>query len=342
MLRAGIAGFGFMGRMHYRCWKSLKGAEVSAICDVDPDIIARTRQACGNIAGADGDVDFKNIEVYLDFEEMLSAAELDVVSITLPTHLHAKASKTALQAGFHVLCEKPMALDVTQCRRMAAASKKSGKILQIGHCIRFWPEYARAKQLIDEGEYGKVVAATFRRLGSMPDWSANNWLGDDKNSGGMVLDLHIHDTDFVQYLFGMPRAVCSYGAKTAAGSVRHIVSRYLYDDDKAITAEGSWAMMPSFGFQMSFNIVTEKATIVYDSSRRPTFKVCPAEGDSFTPKLEEGDGYSRQIEHFAGLIAGRKLPEIISLKQSMNSIIIARAEMESLQKGEKVPVNPAE
>ena len=169
---------------------------------------------------------------------------------------------------------------------MITEAKRSGKTLQIGHCVRFWPEYAKAKQIVDSGEYGKVIAAIFQRLGSAPTWSKDNWFMDEKRSGGVALDLHIHDTDFVQYLFGMPCAVSSFGAKGLSGELLHIVTRYLYDDDKVVIAEGSWAMMPSFGFEMSFNIMTEKATIVYDLTREPAFKLCPAKGQFFTPEVK--------------------------------------------------------
>ena len=98
-----------------------------------------------------------------------------------------------------------MALTVTDCDRMIQAARKSGKILQIGHCVRFWPEYAKAKEIVDSGKYGRVVAAMFQRLGAAPGWSVDNWFINEKRSGGVALDLHIHDTDYVQYLFGMPK-----------------------------------------------------------------------------------------------------------------------------------------
>ena len=338
MLRVGIAGFGFMGRMHYKCWKALKNAEVVAVCDVNPNIEEDTKRAVGNIGDAQQAVDFTSLKLYTDFEKMLKGAKLDAVSITLPTYLHADCSAKALSAGVSVMCEKPMALNAQDCRRMIAEAERSKKVLQIGHCVRFWPEYAKAKELIDSGEYGKVIAATFQRLGAAPTWSADNWFMDEARSGGMALDLHIHDTDFVQYLFGTPRAVCSFGAKGPGGGLVHIVTQYLYGDDKVVTAEGGWAMMPAFGFEMSFNIVLEKATLVYDLTREPAFKVCPAKGEAFTPEVEEGDGWFLQIAHFAKAISGEKVQPITTLEQSMNSVKIIEAEKESASKGQKVSI----
>jgi predicted dehydrogenase len=338
MLKVGIAGFGFMGRTHFKCWKKVKGAEVTAICDVNPNIEEDTKKAVGNIGDTSDKIDFDGLNLYTDYEEMLAKEKLDAVSITLPTYLHPENSIKALAAGVNVLCEKPMALTAKACEGMIAEAKRSGKILQIGHCVRFWPEYAKAKEIIDSGEYGKVIAGTFQRLGSAPTWSIDNWFLDEQRSGGVALDLHIHDTDYVQYLFGMPKAVCSVGAKGPGGGLLHISTQYIYDNDTAITAEGGWGMMPAFGFEMSFNIVLEKATLVYDLTRQPAFKVCPAKGETFTPKVEEGDGWFLQIAHFARAVSGKKVQQITSLEQSMNSVKIVEAEKLSASRGKKVSI----
>jgi predicted dehydrogenase len=139
-MRVGIVGFGFMGRMHYRCWKGLEGVEIAAICDAKVNIAEDAEKAAGNIEGAADAVELKRVRIYRDFERMLSEEKLDAVSVTLPTYLHADFSEKALQTGVNVLCEKPMALNVADCERMIEAAKTSGKVLQIGHCVRFWPE----------------------------------------------------------------------------------------------------------------------------------------------------------------------------------------------------------
>jgi len=339
MLRIGIAGLGFMGRMHYKCWQRLKGVEVVAVCDDNPNIEEDTKRAVGNVGETEEAIDFSSLQLYRDFEKMLEEAKLDAVSIALPTYLHADYSIKALQAGLNVLCEKPMALNVQDCRRMIAEAKRSGKVLQIGHCVRFWPEYAKAKEIVDSGKYGRVIAATFQRLGAAPTWSIDNWFLDEKRSGGMALDLHIHDTDYVQYLFGMPRAVSSFAAKGPTGELLHIVTQYLYDDDKVVTAEGGWAMMPGFGFEMSFNIAMEKATIVYDLTRQPMFKICSAKGQPFTPDVEKDDGWFLQIAHFAKVIRGEKVRPITTLQESLNSVKIVEAEKKSARKRQKVSIS---
>lgn len=336
MLKVGIAGLGFMGRTHYQCWKSIENVEITAICDLNLDMQQET-QVSGNIEKTDDAIDLSGLHLYNDFDKMLAGEKLDAVSITLPTYLHTDYSIKALSAGVNVLCEKPMALNVEDCMRMIAAAKQSKKLLQIGQCVRFWPEYAVAKEIVESGRYGRVVAATFQRLSAAPLWSMDNWIMDEKLSGGMALDLHIHDSDFIQYLFGMPEAVCSYGAKGSDGGLKHIITQYLYDDkEKVVTAEGSWAMSPTFGFEMSFNIMLEKATLVYDMTREPVFKVCPIEGKEYTPEIEAGDGWLLEIVHFARALNGEKVEPVTTLEQSMNSVKIVLAEKESVDKMQKI------
>lgn len=338
MVSVGIVGLGFMGRMHFRCYKALDNVNIVAICDADEGKFAGPGGAAGNIAGAEQPLDLAGIELFTDFDKMLAKARLDAVSITLPTYMHGDFTIKTLEAGVNVLCEKPMAMDQAQCEDMIAAAEKSGKVLQIGHCIRFWPEYAKTKQLVDSGQYGRVLAASFRRLSATPQWSWDNWLLDGARSGGALMDLHIHDSDFVQHLFGMPGAVFTQAAKGPSGGFDYVATQYIYSDEKIVIAEGGFVTTPSFGFEMSFNIILEKATIVFDCTRKPQFRLCPIKGDSFTPEVEAGDGYSLEIAHFVKTVNGQKVPEIITPAQSLNSIKLVLAEKKSAQTGKEVAI----
>jgi predicted dehydrogenase len=142
----------------------------------------------------------------------------------------------------------------------------------------------------------------------------------------------------VQYLFGMPKAVYARCTNGPSGDCDHIATHYLYDDDRVITAEGSWLMSPSFGFEMSFNIVLEKATIVFDNTRKPTFKVCPIDKDAFTPEVESEDGWSLQIAHFVKTVSGQNVPEITTPADSLNSVKLVLAEKQSAQTGKEVTI----
>jgi len=336
MLRVGIVGFGFMGRMHYRCWRQTPSVEVVALCEADSRSLEGTTATQGNIAGAEGDVDLSKLRIYGELAPMLAAERLDAVSITVPTHLHPACAIAALESGAHVLCEKPIALDLGDAQRMVEASERCGRLLQVGHCVRFWPEYAEAKRIVDAGTYGRVLAATFQRLAATAARKAGGWFTNEKLSGGMPLDLHIHDTDFVHYLFGMPRAVCSVGVEGAEGGVTHMATRYEYADGKLVTAEGGWAMMPSYGFVMRFHLVLERATLDYDMRQKPSLRVCPAGAEAFSPEIGDGDGYAREVAHFARRVQGENVPTVITAQEAMDSLRIVQAERESVRRGERV------
>ena len=336
MTRVGIIGLGFMGKMHFRCYQALDDVQVLAICDTDKGKFADTGGTAGNIAGAEAPLDLTGINLYDDFDQMLAGDKLDALSITLPTYLHKEYAVKALNAGVNVLCEKPMAMSVEDAEQIVGAAEQAGMLLQTGHCIRFWPEYAKTKEIIDSGEYGKVLAATFQRLSLTPTWSWNNWLMDPAKSGSAALDLHIHDSDYVQYVFGMPKTIFSRAAGGPSGQFDHIVTQYVYDDDRVVTAEGGWSMTAGFGFEMSFNIVLDKATISYDCTRDPAFKVAPAAGEAFTPEIAGGDGYSNEIAHFVQAVQGKNVPEIITPTQSVDSIRLILAEKESATSGQIV------
>ncbi|MFO0909642.1 MAG: Gfo/Idh/MocA family oxidoreductase [Isosphaeraceae bacterium] len=336
MIRVGIVGLGFMGRMHYRCWKAAEGATITAICEANPKVLADANKAVGgNVGGAADQIDFEGLTVFSDLGELLASKTVDALSITLPTFLHADTTIRALEAGVHVLCEKPMALDVAQCDRMVAAARANNRVLQIGHCIRFWPEYVVTRALVNSGQYGRVIGASFRRFSATPGWSPDNWFADEQRSGGQPLDLHIHDTDYIHYLFGMPSAVASTGDE----SLSYISTQYYYPDGKGVVAESTWRMAPSFGFEMSFVIALEKATIVYDCTRTPAFKVCPSEGEAFTPEIPSGDGYSREIEHFAQAVAGKAVEPVVTPEQSRETIRLVLAEKESARKQTRVSLS---
>ncbi|MGE3821127.1 MAG: Gfo/Idh/MocA family protein [Isosphaeraceae bacterium] len=333
MIRVGIVGLGFMGRMHYRCWKGVQDAEVVAVCEANPKVLAAADQAqAGNIAGAADRLDLSQVAIHHDLDALLASKTVDALSITLPTFLHAETTVKALESGVHVLCEKPMALSLEECDRMVAAATASGKTLQVGHCIRFWPEYVVAREIVQSGRYGKVVGASFRRFSAEPSWSPDRWFADEARSGGQPLDLHIHDTDYIHYLFGLPVAVTS----VADTPQTYISTQYHYAERAAVVAESTWRMAPSFGFEMSFVIVLESASIHYDCTRSPAFRVCPAGEDAFTPEVPPGDGYEREIRHFARSLTDKTIDPVVTPEQSRETVRLVLAEKKSAREGVRV------
>lgn len=323
--------------MHFGHWKRQKGFEVVALCDKNTAQFKEGIEG-GNLAGADNSTDYGTAVIYEDFDRMLAEADLDVISLTLPTPLHVPLTVQALQAGVSVLCEKPMALDAEACQAMldAAAQAPRGAQLMIAHCLRFWPCYTYLKQLIDTRKYGQVVAASFKRYSAMPGWGKGpNWFTDESKSGGVALDLHIHDADMVNYLFGMPKSVTSSASYNSAGVMTHITT--LYDvGGPVVSAEGCWAMTQTFGFEASYMVTFEDAVVVMDVNRADALSVYPARGKKFAPKIKGGDGYEYEIRWFADKLRGLDVESVITPEQSRDSVRIIDAEKLSARSGSKV------
>lgn len=338
MLRVGIVGIGMMGRLHFKCYRQLKDVKIAAVCDIEKSRLNGEAEIVGNLRGGDVSLDLAGVELYYDFKEMLSKADLDVLSVTVPTNIHRDFTVMALGKGIHVLCEKPMALDEKSCNDMIKIAENKGLVLQIGHCLRFWPEYIKLSEIVRSGEFGDVLVASFRRLSAYPRWSWNNWLMKEDCSGGALLDLHIHDSDFIQYLFGMPKTVNSRGIKGPSGGFDHVITDFNYNDKKIINAEASWIMPRSFGFEMSFHIVLEKATIIFSSKQSPTMKIFPDAGEPFTPAISDVSGHMGEIRNFIDKIKGRDVPAVTTPRQSLNSVRIVLAEKESAKISREVMI----
>ena len=320
MTKIAIVGFGFMGRMHYGNWKKIRGAKVVAICDAN--LAQLTTVTGGNIAGSDSTTDFTGVDIYDDFAKMLAAGGFDVVDVTLPTPLHPDMTVAALRAGYHVLCEKPMALKVRDCDRMLKAAEASGKTLLIAQCLRFWPEYVALRKLVLSGRCGRVVAADFFRASCAPDpKGAHGWFLDEKKSGGCLLDLHIHDADMIAWLFGKPKCVSAWTHLRADGVLNHAQLRYAYPD-KIVSATVSWAAARTLGFEASFRVTLEDATIVLDAKRPNPFMVYPSTGKPFAPKVPKMGAYEAEQRYFLDLLAGRADTSILTARDARDSIAL--------------------
>ena len=308
-LQIGIIGLGFMGRCHFETWAKVRGARLAAVCDIDPRKRAGDWSGtAGNLGGSAARTDLSGLRIYARAEEMFADPDLDVVDITLPTYLHAEYAVAALRAGKHVICEKPMARTSTEARRMQAAAKAANRQLCVAQCIRFWPAYAVAAEQVRTGKLGLVVSATFRRVSPKPTWSWKNWLMDETKSGGCVLDLHIHDADFVLSLFGPPQAVSSQGSAAGPGGVDHVITSYRYADGKLVTAEGAWEHTAGFPFSMTFVLAGEKASLTLAEDGK--LRRHDAKGTNVLP-VPEGDGYLHELQHFAGCLARNRPSSVV-------------------------------
>lgn len=336
-VNVGIVGLGFMGKMHFDTYAKLKHARVVAICDEDPKKRAGDWSSIlGNIGGQGRKVNLSRLHVYAKLGDMLADPAVQVVDVTLPTAFHAKAAIAALGAGKHVICEKPIAIDAGEATRMVKAAKRARRRLFVAHCIRFWPSYVVARDAVRSGRYGRVLTATFRRFSTTPTWSWHNWLQDPKTSGACALDLHIHDADFLLYLFGKPKAVTSHGGGLRRGRIDHIVTSYDYGDGRLITAEGAWEYAAGYPFSMSFTIAMEKATLVMTPDLR--LHLYRLKGKPTELPVPQGDGYSAELKHFIDCLRRSQPSPVVSPESALASVKLIEDEVRSARFGRPVRV----
>lgn len=334
-VNVGLVGVGFMGATHIKAYFKIPGARLAAVCDAtripaDGDL----SRIGGNIGDAKPlKLDMTQIKGYAKFEDMLADPAIDLIDICVPTPKHHPLTLAALAAGKHVICEKPMARTPALCREIVAAAARAKGYFMPAMVMRFWPEWAWLKKIIDDKTYGKVLSARFRRVSSPPGWSkANYFKGDD--SGGALLDLHIHDTDFVQFCFGRPHSVYSTGITRYSGAPDHVFTAYQVNGCFPVVAEGSWIMTEGFGFKMEYTVVFEKATSDYDSSRGPEALKVFEEGHA--PRVIPGakeDGYEMELRHMIDSIQNGTRPNIATAADGLSSVEICEAEAQSIKTG---------
>ena len=196
MIRVGIAGCGKIAQVrHLPEYQAHPQAQIAGLFDLN-------RERAQSLALQYG------ARVYASYEEMLADPGIDAVSVCSANVAHADMTVAALNAGKHVLCEKPMAVTLQDCERMAAAARDCGKTLMIGQNQRLAAAHVKARELIEEGAIGKVITfSTSFRHGGPETWSvdpgAGTWFFDkSKAAMGVLADLGIHKTDLIQFLTG--------------------------------------------------------------------------------------------------------------------------------------------
>ncbi len=338
MVNVGIVGLGFMGLTHIKAYFQVPNARIAAICDaVRLPTDGKLSSVSGNIATTDQiQLDMTQVKAYRDYQEMLANPGVDLVDICVPTPLHAGIAIAALKAGKHVICEKPLARNTTVCRQIVEASRGAKGYFMPAMCLRFWPEWAWLKTAITGNTFGKVLAARFRRVSAPPGWSQSSYFkGDD--SGGALLDLHIHDTDFIQFCFGRPKSVFSSGQVVFSGAVDHVVTLYEVAGGATVSAEGSWVMNAGFPFNMAYTVNFEKATLDYDSGRgAEALRLFEAGQEPLTVKVEGIDGYVGELAHMVEAIQNGRPPSVVTGEDGMNAVEICEAEEKSVKTGQVV------
>ena len=339
MIKVGLVGYGFMGKMHSQCYEATGEAKVVALADVESDRRDEAKAKLG-------------CETYKSIEDMLASADIDTVDICTPTYLHEEHVVASAEAGKDIMCEKPMSLTLESCDRMIAAVNKVGVKMMIGQVIRFWPEYQVIKKLVDSGKYGKVQWLSARRFSPPANWAWQDWLADPAKSGGGILDLHIHDQDFIAYLIGLPKKIQARAVPGCKGGLESVQALgWGHESGANSYAEGSLAMAPGYAFNMALIVECEKASIKLDIGDDPSLMVYPFDGEPFAPELPAVDvgsstetqgnigslgGYYNEIKYFVDCVTSGKRPEIVTPETAREAVRLCLAVRKSAETGDVV------
>jgi myo-inositol 2-dehydrogenase/D-chiro-inositol 1-dehydrogenase len=203
-VRFGLIGYGAWGRCHAAAIAKTPGAELAAIA-------ARSAESC-----AAAREQFPGARIYSDYRELLTQANLDVIDVVLPSHLHREVGCAALSAGRHLLLEKPMALSVAQCDDLLLAARRHERLLAIGHEMRLSSLWGKVKELIDQGFIGEPQHVLVELSRKPYRTGADGWRYDIQRVGSWVLEEPIHFFDLARwYLASVGEPLEVYAAAKA-------------------------------------------------------------------------------------------------------------------------------
>ncbi len=328
-MRVGIVGVGAMGTVHAAAWRETPAEMVG--------FVASSEATAQPLAAQYG------CRTYGSLAELLPA--VDVVDLCTPTHLHHEQTLQAAAAGKHVVCEKPLARTIAQAKAMIAACQAAGVQLLVAHVVRFFPEYVQAKAAVDAGEVGQLAVLRFKRNVFQPKKAEDNWFVDTDKSGGMILDLMIHDFDCARWLAGdvvrvMARRV---GHQQPSAPFDHALAILTHANGAISHVEGSWAYPPPT-FRTQFEIAGSLGLILHDSDGTAavrTFRHQQPTADApdvpvpNNPLLE--DPYTTQIKAFYAALA-HDAPLAVTADDGLKALEIALAAMESARTGRVIGI----
>ncbi len=323
MLRVAVVGSGTMGKVHSGAYEQMPGVHLAGIVDrskVRGEQLARERST----------------HAYSSLEDLLAQEQVDVVDICLPTDLHRAYAEKAFAAGKHVICEKPVARTLADAWAMHDASLKAGVQLHVAQVLRFFPEYKMAREIVQRGELGEIKMAQAVRGGVFPR-GVEDWYANVERSGSLIVDMMIHDIDFLRWCFGEVERV--YARNLLQNEMNRIDHAYVsLRFKKGIVAqlEGTWAY-PS-GFHTVLELTGQAGVLRHrseDSVPVETFfhaQAANAGGVAVPESPLAKDPYYAELEHFIDCIAGSAKP-IVSVHDAIMALEIGLAALESARTG---------
>ncbi len=228
-LRVGFIGTGGIAQAHLAAWDKIADAEVVALCDINPQALRSSAEKWGVPAE----------RCFADYRKMLSAVDLDIVDVCTPNAAHAKPTVAALQAGAHVLVEKPAATSAREVEQMIQAGKDAGRLLMVAQVMRFSTEGQLCKHWVSQGLVGEIYwgRAEYLRRRGVPAWGA--FIDKAASAGGPCYDIGVHVLDMALHLMDFPEPVTvSAGTYLKIANrpslMKHDIKRYTVPEDFAV------------------------------------------------------------------------------------------------------------
>lgn len=327
MIAVALLGGGFMGAAHAAAYRSLADrVRVKALLSRGSD---RSRKLAASLGA----------RLVGDLDEAVNDPDLDAVDICLPTYLHRKAAETAFSAGRHVFLEKPLALTLAEGDSILSAAEQSGRILMVGHVLRFWPGYLKLHETVAGGSLGRPRAISAYRLSPPAEW--NSWMEDPSLSGGVALDVMIHDLDQVNWLLGRPVSVLARSPNPG-----HVIATVECERGTVGFVEASMSMPAQYPFSSGIRVLCEAGAAEYQFRAAPAseggnigrphlvsgLQIYPS-GGSNRVNVDRADPWQMEVEYFLECIEQRRAPDRGTGEQARLALLAALTVNRSLLSG---------
>ena len=317
-----LAGAGFMAGTHVTQYSKMEDVSVLAVAAP---------------SGPEEFIDEHGLDAdaYTDSIEMMDAVDVDFVDVCTPTHTHRDVVEPALERGFDVFCEKPLARTIADAEAIVDAAADADATCFVGHVVRFFPQYEAAKQEVDDEAVGRPGVARARRLSIVPDWGSNDWFNDQAKSGGVFLDLAIHDFDYLRWVWGDVERVF---ARQSGPDANHGHATLRFESGAVGHVETSWAEPSGRGFATELEFAGDEGVVQVDDEHTLAYREYDDDGVTFARPLDP-NGYYRELQHFIECLQGDAEPAV-TVEDAIAAMRISLAARESAATGE--PVAPAE
>lgn len=328
MIRVGVIGYGTMGRVHSQAYQELNTAELVTVADQDPKRQKLIQQELG-------------VKAVSNADEIFQDDSIDLVDICVPTYLHEQMIAKAVKAGKHIFCEKPLARSLEQGKKILALTEGYSKKVGVGHVVRFSPEYMAARESILQGEIGRTAVVRTFRGGSQFPRGWQDWYSDFDLSGGVILDLVIHDIDYLRWVFGDVERVYAKSTRgRTSAKLEHTMIVLRFKNGVIAHVEGSWTNYPG-QFYTTFEFSGDEGMISFDSRKAaPIVQVSTRQGrDIQGVAVPENpfliSPYTAEIADMIDSIKNNRQPAV-SVQDAFETLTVALAAVESAQTGKVI------